>query len=167
MFCDRLKIEPSSEADLAAIFDVEREAFDREAEARLALALIAAPVPTISLVARGGRGVIGHVLMTEITAPVRAMALAPLAVARKYREMQVGSRLVAEAIRCAGSSGYEAVFVLGDNLYYERFGFRSGLADSFDVEWQGPHFMALELAPGALRGRRGKLTYPPEFLEMA
>jgi putative acetyltransferase len=165
MLCDRLTIRPSTESDEPAIFAVESEAFGRDSEARMALALIASPQQTLSLVARCDDSVIGHVLLTEIGAPVRALALAPLAVTDKYREMQVGSRLVADALELARKAGYEAVFVLGDNLYYERFGFCSARADPFDVEWQGPHFMALELVPGALKGKKGKLTYPAAFFE--
>lgn len=165
MFCDRLTIEPSSEADEAAIAAVEREAFNRDAEAKMALALIAGPEQTFSIVARCNGSVIGHVLLTEIGAPVRAVALAPLAVAKRFREMQVGSHLVAAAIDRARQAGYEAIFVLGDNLFYERFGFSAALADPFEVAWRGPRFMALELVPGALQGRKGKLAYPAAFFE--
>ncbi|GIL00560.1 MAG: N-acetyltransferase [Alphaproteobacteria bacterium] len=167
MLCDGLVIAPSTPADEAAIFDVERDAFGRDDEARLALALMAAPAWTLSVVARRRDRVIGHVLLTEIGAPVRAAALAPLAVAAPYREMQVGSRLVADALERARQAGFEAVFVLGDNLYYERFGFSAALATPFAVEWQGPHFMALELVPGALAGKAGRLDYPPAFFAAA
>jgi putative acetyltransferase len=160
---ERLRVRPSRKADAVAIAALHRHAFGREAEAALALALIGDRMPTISLVGECDRAIVGHVLLSEIGAPVKAMALAPLAVAADYREMQIGSRLVTEAIRRATEAGYAAIFVVGDNGYYERFGFARSLAEPFEVAWQGRHFMALELEEGALAGRSGKLEYPREF----
>jgi putative acetyltransferase len=159
----RLKLRPSKKADHAAIAQLLRKAFAGKFEEALALALIESDTPTISLVGQCDGRIAGHVLLSEIGAPVKAMALAPLAVLPAFREMQVGSRLVEEAIRCAAKAGYEAIFVLGDNPYYERFGFASAPADAFDVVWQGPHFMALELKPGVLAGKTGRLNYPAAF----
>ncbi len=159
----RLQLRASRKADLAAIALLHRQAFGREFEAALARALLEAPTPTLSVVAAVDRAIVGHVLLSEIGAPIAAMALAPLAVAANYREMQVGSRLVEDAIGSAKQAGYAAIFVLGDNAYYERFGFTSAAADPFEVAWQGRHFMALELRPGALKGKKGRLTYPSAF----
>ena len=165
MLCDRLTIRPSRPEDQSAILSVERKAFGRGQEARLVDQLIPAPPETISLVAECDGRIIGHILLTEIGAPVKAMALAPLAVLTEYREMLVGSALVREAIETARARRYDAIFVLGDVLYYERFGFSGKLADPFSVRWQGRHFMALELKEGVLKGRRGKLDYPEAFLQ--
>lgn len=165
MLCDRVTIRPSRPEDQAGILSVERKAFGRKQEARLVDQLIPAPQYTISLIAECDGRIIGHVLLTEIGAPVKALALAPLAVLAEFREMQVGSRLVRTAIETAKTDGYEAIFVLGDVLYYERFGFSGKLADPFSVRWQGRHFMALELKDGSLKGRRGKLEYPEPFLQ--
>jgi len=160
---DRLRLRGSRKADRPAIAILHRHAFGRDGEAKLALALMADRKPTISLVGECDRKIVGHVLLSEIGAPVKALALAPLAVAASHREMQIGSRLVAEAIGCARKAGYEAIFVLGDNSYYERFGFASPAADPFDIDWQGPHFMVLELKPGVLKGKKGRLEYPAVF----
>lgn len=163
MLCNRLTIRHATEADAAAIAVVVASAFGRPQEADLALKLIAAPQHTISLVADCNGRIVGHVLLTQIEAPARAVALAPLAVEPEFREMQIGVALVREGLAQAASAGYEAAFVLGRNAYYERFGFKSPLADSFDVPWQGAHFMALELTPGALAGKSGALIYPDAF----
>lgn len=163
MLCDSLVIRPSRKSDEAAIAAVQTEAFGRPAEARLALDLMAGPMATISLVAECEGRVIGHVLLSEIGAPLRAAALAPLGVLAQFREMQIGSRLVRAAIEQGAAAGFEAIFVLGDNLYYERFGFLAQSAAPFEVEWQGPHFMALELKEGALAGKSGRLVYPDAF----
>jgi len=152
--------------DGPAIRKVETEAFGRKAEANLVDQLIPAPQHTISLVAECDGRIIGHLLLTEITAAVRAMALAPLAVVPEFREMQVGSELVRTGITLCRASGYDVIFVLGDVLYYERFGFSSRLADPFDVKWQGRTFMALELRDNVLKGKKGPLNYPEPFLDL-
>ncbi|MCB1384520.1 MAG: N-acetyltransferase [Nitratireductor sp.] len=163
MLCNKLTVRRAVESDHAEVLRVEREAFGREDEATLVDRLVPAPEFTLSLIAECDGRAVGHVLLTEIAAPLRALALAPLAVIPAYREMQIGTQLVHQAISDARNAGYEAMFVLGDTLYYERFGFSSTLADPFEIAWQGPHFMALELAGGALAGKSGRLDYPVAF----
>lgn len=163
MRCRQLIIRPSQPGDETAIAVVQTEAFGRPYEARLALSLIEAPDRTISLVAECDGRIVGHILLSAIHAPVPAAAIAPLAVLPEYREMQVGTSLVRAGISEAAQAGFEALFVLGDNLYYERFGFSSRLADPFEVDWQGRNFMALELVEGCLLGKSGRLAYPEAF----
>lgn len=163
MLCEKLIIRPSLPADGKSVFKVESRAYGRKAEAKLVDQLLPAPEHTISIVAECDGEIIGHVLLTEIEAPVKALALAPLAVVPEYREMHVGTALVRAGIEAAASDGYEAIFVLGDVLYYERFGFSGKLADPFQIKWQGKRFMALELAKGCLKGKKGRLVYPSAF----
>jgi putative acetyltransferase len=163
MRCKELTIRPSGPADETAIAVVQTEAFGRPYEARLALSLIHAPETTISIVAQCEGKIVGHILLSPVAAPVPSMALAPLAVLPEYREMQVGTALVRAALERAREMGTQAVFVLGDNLYYGRFGFSSELADPFEVGWQGRNFMALELEEGCLAGKHGRLEYPEAF----
>jgi len=61
---------------------------------------------------------------------------------------------------------FQAIFVLGDTNYYERFGFSCSLADDFKCPWQGRNFMAKELKADALKGQSGTLTYPNAFSEL-
>lgn len=163
MQCKDLIVRPAHDGEAEAVRAVEMIAFGRNGEADLVTALVSSPVLTISLVAECEGKIVGHVLLSEIGGPVRSLALAPLAVLPDYREMLVGTELVRSAIERATEAGFEAMFVLGDPLYYERFGFISGPADRFDVSWQGPHFMALELREGSLKGKSGPLEYPEAF----
>jgi putative acetyltransferase len=165
LYSDNLVIRETAGKDEAAIRAIHTSAFGREAEALLAMHLIAAPVSTVSLIAECGAVPVGHILLSEIGAPVRAAALAPLAVMPHYRELQIGTNLVRSAMERARRKGYEALFVLGHPGYYERFGFTSELASRFEVPWSGPYFMALELRGGALVGRKGQLKYPEVFME--
>ena len=155
----------SGERDNDAIYAVEERAFQSAAEAQLAVTLIAEPVATISLVADADGEIVGHVLLTEIGGPDGALALAPLAVDPDWRDMQVGTELVRHALAIARKNGWKSVFVLGAPDYYRRFGFKPELADCAEIAWQGPEFMALELADGALAGWSGPLTYPAAFFQ--
>jgi putative acetyltransferase len=166
MLCNKLKIRASTPKDAKAIRKVETLAFGRKAEANLVDQLIPAPEFTVSLIAECDGKIIGHLLLTEISASVKALALAPLAVVSEFREMQVGSDLVRSGIRIAQENNYDAIFVLGDVFYYERFGFSSNLADPFEIDWQGREFQALELREGALKNKKGRLNYPQPFLDL-
>jgi putative acetyltransferase len=163
MLASKLVIRLAGDEETPLAAKIQRDAFGRDGEAELVRQLVAAPQRTLSILAECGGEAVGHVLVTQIGAPVRAAALAPLGVLPAYREMQVGSELVREAVRQAMKARYAALFVLGDNPFYERFGFSSALADPFEIDWQGPHFMALELKPGALAGKTGRLDYPQAF----
>lgn len=163
MLCQQVAIRTARKSDSEAIGHIHRTSFRQDGEANLVAALVESPTPTISLIADCGGKPVGHLLLSQIEAPVKATALAPMAVLPDYREMQIGTSLVNEAIRRARKHRYQAMFVLGYNGYYERFSFSPEAADPFQVEWQGPHFMALELSAGALAGKKGRLIYPAPF----
>ena len=63
----------------------------------------------------------------------------------------------------ARARDWRAVIVLGHQGYYPRFGFSAALAHPLKAPFSGDAFMALELAPGALQGEEGRVTYPPAF----
>ena len=163
MFCDQVTIRIARKNDLAEILGVVGRAFAGDTEQKLVETLATSRTGTLSLVAACDGRIIGHILFSAIEAPLAAMALAPLAVDPDYRELQIGTKLVHAALERLRKRGIEAVFVLGDRTYYERFGFSSAAADPFDAPWQSPHFMALELVEGALKDKAGALTYPPVF----
>lgn len=86
-----------------------------------------------------------------------ALMLGPLAVEADAREGGIGSQLMREGLARAAELGHEAVILVGDAPYYERFGFRGELTESLAMP--GPvereRFLALELAKGALAGAAG------------
>jgi len=127
--------------------------------------LLSAPADTLSFVAELDGKVVGHILLTAITGPDRALALAPLAILPAWRDMQIGTELVRHALRQAREQGWKSVFVSGQPDYYCRFGFRSHTADGANVDWQGSRFLALELENGALKDWTGPLGYPEAFLD--
>lgn len=93
----------------------------------------------------------------EIGAASPALLLGPLAVAASHRSRGLGTKLICEALFRALSRGHDAVLLVGDLAYYERFGFRRGLTAGLELPGlvDRNRFLGLELEPGALHGVRG------------
>lgn len=119
------------------------------------------PARGLSLSAIHNGELVGTVRLWRIEAGGKpALLLGPLAVANSHRSLGVGGILMREAIARAAALGHEAIILVGDAPYYERFGFAASLTAGLDMP--GPveraRFLALELAPGALDGARGMIV---------
>jgi putative acetyltransferase len=161
-------IREETPADRSDVDVLLREAFGRDDEARLVARLRGDGVIAAALVAEADGTIDGHLVLswlpTQIDGrPVRAVALAPMAVRPAQQRRGVGSRLVVTAIAHARQIGAQAIVVLGHRAYYPRFGFSADLAAKLAAPFSGPAFMALELVPGALAGVSGSVVYPPAF----
>jgi putative acetyltransferase len=155
-------------ADAAAIAAINRAAFGGEEEVEIIERLEADGLVVLSLVARYGPDIVGHILFSRLDVtldgrPLRALALAPMAVRPDRQRQCVGSALIREALARLRKDGWQAVFVVGHQNYYPRFGFSAGLAKKFESPFDTDAFMALELIPDALSGSAGRVTYPPAF----
>lgn len=185
-----MNIRDEDATDVAAIASVIRAAFGRDDEVRLVERLRRDGDVVLSLVAdegegegegagadasagEGGRegrgggrggGVIGHVLLSRMDAPFRALALAPLSVLPQRERRGVAAELTRAALERV-SAGWDAVFVLGDPRYYERFGFRTDLAAGFASLYASPQLMVLPLGE-ALPTHTGAIDYPAAFAEL-
>ena len=148
--------------DRKIICQVVSSAFGRSAEAELVTRLRVAGDSVISLVADEDAQIIGHVLLSRMNAPFPALALAPVSVIPARQRTGIGSALVSSAVNRARGEGWAAIFVLGDPLYYQRFGFDSEAAAAFTSPYAGRCFMMLQLSP-SLTATTGELRHPPAF----
>jgi putative acetyltransferase len=155
-------IRDEEPADAAAIRALVAAAFGREAEAGLVDRLRRDGDGVISLVAVADGAVAGHVLLSRMSAPFRALGLAPVSVAPDRRRAGIGSGLIRAALDRARAGGWEGVFVLGEPDYYRRFGFDPALAGGFASPYAGPFLMAAALR-GELPARSGRIDYAPAF----
>jgi putative acetyltransferase len=149
-------------ADIAAIRALVTAAFGQPLEALLVDRLRADGDAVLSLVAVEDGELIGHVLLSRLTARFPALALAPVAVLPARQGTGIGGRLIRAALARAAEAGWQAVFVLGEPAYYRRFGFAAALAQGFTCAYAGPYLMALPLQ-GRLAATTGSIAYPPAF----
>ena len=166
-----ITIRAEQAGDMDAVRRVNELAFGQPEEAALVDALRAAADPHVSLVATEDDRVVGHIFFSPVSIESdggSAMGLAPMAVLPERQRRGVGSLLVRAGLEECRRIGRRAVVVVGHPEYYPRFGFRPASRLGLRCEYPVPDaaFMALELEPGALAGRRGLVKYCPEFGEV-
>jgi len=152
--------------DVVAIRAIAEAAFLQSAEAQLVEDLRDAGDSVFSLVAVEGETVIGHAMFSRLKAPFPALALAPVAVRPERQRMGVGSRLIREGIARSEAAGWSGIFVLGDPVFYRRFGFDVGKASGFISPYAGPHLMALSLGGNELPTSTGSIQHAPAFAKL-
>jgi putative acetyltransferase len=159
-------IRDETRNDVSAVRHVVLAAFGQAAEADLVDALRESGDAVISLVAEEDGEIVGHILFSKLQAPRQCVALAPVSVAPSRQNQGIGSKLILEGLARARRDGWQAVFVVGEPGYYQRFGFDVAMADKFETGYPKPYFMALELTPRSLSERTGAVTYAPPFLAL-
>jgi putative acetyltransferase len=165
-------------ADIEAIYQVNAIAFGRSHEAELVDRLRGLP-QTLSLVAVEGDAIVGHICFSPVTLEggvegVDAdgqlfLGLGPVAVRPDCQRQGVGTQLIHQGVEHCRQRGGAAIVVLGDPLFYARFGFIPAEEKGLRCEYRVPEgaFRALELKPGALENCRGLVRYRPEFADCA
>lgn len=156
-----LELRPVAAADAVAVRTVTTAAFGRADEALLVEQLRADGDVVFERLAVLAGAPVGHVLLSRMTGPLRALALAPVSVVPERQGQGVGAALVTAALAGAAAADWQAVFVLGDLAYYGRFGFRADLAAGFSSPYAGPHFAAVALQPWPVQA--GDLSHAPAF----
>ena len=164
---DVVILRPRQPPDDDAIRHLNDKAFGGLDESRLISALRNDGWSAIELVALERETVVGHLLLSKLAVTLggrdlRALALAPMAVAPDRQRQGIGSALVRGGLQAAREGGWQAVIVLGHPDFYPRFGFSAEKAVLLEAPFQGSAFMALELESGVLAGR-GRVVYPPPF----
>jgi putative acetyltransferase len=163
-----VEIRGRTPADDATIRRLNDDAFGGNYESRLIEDLRAAGLDAVELVAVEDNQIVGHILFSALATTVGrevvpTLALAPMAVRPDRQRRGIGSALACGGLDLARDRDWRVVIVLGHQGYYPRFGFSAALAHPLKAPFSGDAFMALELAPGALRGEEGRVTYPPAF----
>jgi len=156
-------------SDHDAVYAVNASAFESPAEAVLVDTLREHAQPIVSLVAELNGQVVGHIMFSPVllsgNPDLRMMGLGPMAVAPDHQRSGVGSALVRAGVEECRQLGFGAIIVLGHPEFYPRFGFTPSSRFAIDSQYEVPEevFMAMELQPGALSGRTGRVNYHPAF----
>ncbi len=166
-------LTPNVAGHTAEIADVVRTAFARQygsgdGEVALIAALRADGDVVVEMMAQDKGEIIGHILFSRMTADppaCRIAALAPVAVRIDRQSQGIGDALIRAGLAACREAGIDAVIVLGDPPYYQRFGFDPALAAHLASPYAGPHLQALEFRAGALGGVRA-VAHAPAFARM-
>jgi putative acetyltransferase len=159
-------VRSETHEDFTTIRIVHEVAFGQRAEAQLVDDLRVAGDSVFSLVAVDDGIVAGHVLFSRMTAPFRALALAPVAVLPEYRRMGFASRLIRQGIDRSEADGWRGIFVLGDPAFYRRFGFNAAKASDFASPYAGLYLMVLPLGGSELPASTGVIQHAPAFAKL-
>ena len=127
-------------------------------------------IPELSLVAEIGGEITGYILLTKIKIINKdlqkiSLALAPIAVLKKYQGKGIGGKLIQEAHRKAKELGYDSVILLGHEKYYRNFGYEMAKKHGIKLPFEVPdeNCMLIELTENALKDVTGIVEYPKEF----
>ncbi|HBN6702646.1 TPA: N-acetyltransferase [Elizabethkingia anophelis] len=129
-------------------------------------------VPELSLVAEVDGEIAGYVLLTKIKIinndlQKTSLALAPIAVLKKYRGKGIGGKLILEAHQRAKELGFGSIILLGHEKYYPKFGYKMTKNYGIKLPFEVPdeNCMLIELTENALKDVSGIVEYPKEFYE--
>ncbi|MGQ8869199.1 N-acetyltransferase [Myroides odoratus] len=130
-------------------------------------------IPELSLVAEMDNQIVGYILLTKIKIinvnfeETISLALAPVAVLKKYQGKGIGGQLIVKAHKIAKDLNFNSVILLGHENYYPKFGYemsnKYGIKLPFDVPDE--NCMLIELTENALKNINGIVEYPKEFYE--
>ena len=157
-----MKIRAETASDRGAIRTLHICCFPTADEADLVERLREEGDVVFSLVSEVGDCLTGHVLFSRMTAPLRALGLAPVAVFPEWRGLGMAAGLIEAGLAAAADAGWEAVFVLGEPAYYGRFGFDAAAAQGFQSPYAGPYFMVHPLGRN-LPVASGRVDYAKAF----
>ncbi|MGY4318466.1 GNAT family N-acetyltransferase [Bradyrhizobium sp. JR3.5] len=163
-----MQIRDERDEDAAAISRVTAAAFANAphssgTEARIVAALRQAGALTISLVATSDDGrIVGHVAFSPVQIdrmPGRWCGLGPISVTPEMQRQGIGGALIREGLARLAALNADGCVLLGDPLYYSRFGFVTDPALTYGGE-PSAYFQRLVLkgAPP-----KGDVSYHPAF----
>ncbi len=154
--------------DKKAVFELNKQAFESDAEAKLVDKLREDELRYISIVALLDSKIVGHAFFSEVTvAKQKAMALGPVAVLPDYQNKGIGSSIIKYGLKECENQGEALVFVLGYDSYYPRFGFK--LAEPKNIFFAPnteKHFFYKELKENAAKNVSGKVLYASAFYDL-
>lgn len=117
---------------------------------------------SLSFVALAQEHLIGSVRMTPVAiGPARGLLLGPIVVCPAYKNAGVGSKLMKMALDAAETDGHQLVILVGDEPYYQRFGFKQ--APGHKILMPAPvnpqRLLAYEITENALQAANGLVRH--------
>lgn len=156
---------PAREAMLDRALGMRRK---RKSSEKLRRGRLPAEGLAFSAITQNGQ-LAGTVRLWNVAAGGRAaLLLGPLAADPQLQGAGIGSALMRHAIARAQALGHDAILLVGDAAYYQRFGFVPAPGALFmPGPFERSRFLMLELKEGALSGASGILKATGRAIEPA
>lgn len=106
--------------------------------------------------------ILGHICFARHRAPQDWWSLCTVAVAPDARKQGYGSVLVRHGLEQARHLGVDAISVLGNAGFYQRFGFTRCAARNLDTPFSLENTLLYPIRP-ELAGHKAELKYPNAF----
>ena len=160
-------IREAQEPDLEEIFNLIHTSFANKAESDLVRQLILDKDLLINLIFDSSDTILGNVLVSKVTMEpdigLFCGGAAPLSVLPEHQSHGIGSKLIKAVIKNSEKMKMDALFLLGDPSYYERFGFNVSKLQS---DYKAEHFQELELTKDCLVNVKSEVIYASAFLSL-
>jgi len=152
-----------TQADKAAVRDLNERAFGRPDEARIITELETDGDVLLQMVAESDGQVVGHILFYAlgVFGKLSAAGLGPMSVDPWVQKEGIGKGLVVNGLAMMKTAGAPIVFVLGHDWFYPKFGFSVAQTADFETPLKGDHFMAMRMRAGPPMS--GRLIFPKAF----
>ena len=162
-----IEIREECHDDIAAVRDLNRQAFGQDQESNIVDVLRANEAALLSLVATVDDRVVGHIMYSPAVVGdnITGAASGPMAVLPEYQRQRIGSKLIKAGNRKLKDAGCPFIVVVGHADYYPRFGFRPASKHRIKCEWDVPDnaFMLLVLDQAKMESVSGLAKYRHEF----
>ncbi len=149
-------------SDDIAVGNILTQAYDTPSEARLAHALRESGDMEVELLAFDGDKTVGYIGFSRHNSPRNWFSLMPLAVLPYRRNIGIGADLIRYGLDHARRAGADAVTVVGDGRYYQRFGFTYRAAQNLTTPYNLDETLLYPIAPGTAFSQ-ARLVYPDAF----
>lgn len=129
----KVNIRPETPSDIEVISQVTKAAFEdhpisRHTEQHIVQALRNANALTLSLVAEVDGQVVGHIAFSPVTisdSTPNWYGIGPVSVLPQFQRRGIGKSLIQEGLSMIKRAGGAGCVLVGDPIYYGRFGFRN------------------------------------------
>ncbi|MEM6913205.1 MAG: N-acetyltransferase [Pseudomonadota bacterium] len=164
-------IRPECPADAQRIRDLTTRAFNGMpysdgSEPGIIDALRRTEALTLSLVAEVDGVLVGQITFSPVTIDGRHdhwFGLGPVSVDPRRQKAGIGSALINEGLKRMKETGAKGIVLVGDPLYYQRFGFEGAVGLSY--AGIDPHYVQRIVM--ALPDRQGTVRYTDAFEDAA
>lgn len=154
------------DSDIPEISNLHRQAFKGPDESLIVENLRKNKNITLSLVCEIEGKIVGHIAYSAVSCKREAIGvgLGPVAVLPSFQRRGIGSKLIETGNQTAFSKGFHTIFVLGNPLYYSRFGFEKAKEKNYFSRFdpEGNHFMLLGNRVTAAQ-KKTEVEYCKEF----